>query len=144
MLYILASGCIIYLIVLAVTTPYYIRGLYEAGPEEGARLVETLPPLRDLADYQEIITRHSLFGAVKQMSSAPARSACDDFKSKYILAGIVGGAENEALFNSKVGRQTSFVKAGETIEGVTVEKVGAHAVTLNCSGQQMDMAIEET
>ena len=134
----------VYFVLLIITTPFYIRRMREGAPEQKAHAFQTLPPLQELSAYQELIGRHSLFGASKEKATVSVRSSCDEFKSKYLLAGIVGGAENEALFNSKTGRQTHFAKTGEVIEGVTIEAVERHRVTLSCSGQKVDMTIEET
>ncbi len=144
LIFLITAVLIGYFVILIVTTPFYVHRMKEGAHEQKARAFQTLPPLQEISAYQESIGRHPLFGASKEKATVPARSSCDEFKSKYQLAGIVGGAENEALFNSKTGKQTHFAKTGEVIEGVAIEAVERHRVTLNCSGQKVDMEIEET
>lgn len=136
--------CILYWVFLIVTTPFYVKQMKESVPQTHLDQMKSLPPLEEFSYYQNIISEHPVFGVIKQASNAPTRSACDEFKAKYALAGIIGGAENEALFNSKGGNQTHISKSGEVLEGVTIESVGAHSVSLNCSGQSVEMVIEET
>jgi len=144
LLSIIAIILIVYLVILILTTPFYIRRIQDVASERNLGPAQVLPELKDIASYQEVINSHSVFGIVKQKAAAPARSLCDEFKSKYSLTGIVTGSENEALFNSKAGKQTYFAKAGEVIEGVTVKNVDSHSVMLDCSGQQIEVTIEET
>ena len=144
LIFLMTAGLVIYLVILTITTPFYIHRMREGAREQNIQALQELSSLQPINIYQETVGHHPLFGVLKETTVALVRSSCDEFKSKYLLAGIVGGIENEALFNSKNGKQTYFAKTGEVIEGVTVESVERHRVTLNCSGQKIDMMIEET
>lgn len=138
-----AGGVLVYLAVLIVTTPFYLNRIMKSASLNESGAFQTLPDLKDFSYYQNILSEHPLFGVMKQKVAAPTKSACDEFKSKYTLNGVIGGAENEALFNSRSGQQSYYAKAGEVIEGVTIQQIGSGGVTLDCSGQQSEMMIEE-
>lgn len=143
-LHVVAGALLFLLLVLIVTTPIYVRKAKESVPLVSRGQAPSVPTLGDLASYQTIVNEHPAFGIPKQKPTGPIVSACDQLKVKYTLAGIIGGTEMEALFNSKVGGQTTMVKAGEVVEGVTVEAIYPEKVILNCSGKQVDLMIEET
>jgi hypothetical protein len=140
---IIAGGLLVYLAILILTTPFYLNRIMKSASLNESGALQTLPDLKDFAYYQNVLSEHSLFGVMKQKIEAPVKSPCDEFKSKYTLNGVIGGIENEALFNSRSGQQSYYAKAGEVIEGVTIQQIGSGSVTLECSGQQSEMMIEE-
>lgn len=144
--YAVSSACFIYLSVLILTTPLYLRHVEESMGMEASGQIDNLPSLSELSVYQEIVARNPVFGVVRQKQMAPTVSACDQFKLKYILAGIIGGttsAENEALFNSKVGSQSHMAKAGDLVEGVAVVSIQTDKVVIGCDGKQTEITMGE-
>lgn len=143
-LHVISAGVLVFLVILIVTTPFYINRLREPNVKKTTQAGQTTPALQDLAAYQAILEQHPVFGLMKQKITEPARSACDDFKTKFLLTGIVSGAENEAIFSDRSSRDTRFVKSGDSIENVTVEAVKPQSVVINCAGKQTEIAIEGT
>ena len=142
LLYLVSAGLIIYLVILIITTPIYIRRMKESVPQAGTNQTRNLPAFQELSAYLDIVAKHPAFGVIKATTPVPTLSACDEFKSKYVLTGIVGGAENEAVFNSKMGQQSYFGRPGETIEGVLIESVESDKVVIDCSGKKVEIIME--
>ena len=132
-----------YFAVLLVTTPFYLGRIRESESKKAISQSELAQSLKSLDSYVSILSTHPLFGIMKQAVTAPARSACDDFKTKYLLAGIVSGEENEAILNDRATRDTRFIKTGENIDGAVIQSIKPQSIVLDCSGKQLELAIEE-
>lgn len=138
----ISIGVIGYLVVLIVTTPFYLSRLRNPEAKKETSQIGLNGMAQDLSVYLSVLEKHPLFGNIKQ-AEGPVRSACSEFKTKYTLSGIVTGGENEAILNEKAGSKTRFVKTGEVIDGVTIEAIKPQSIVLNCSGEQVEAAIEE-
>ncbi|MBI4388006.1 MAG: hypothetical protein HY582_03070 [Candidatus Omnitrophica bacterium] len=143
LLQVISFGLAVYLIILIATMPMYIRKMKESVPQTGRTEFQTLPSLGEVSAYQAVINKTPVFGTVR-LQTTPVRSPCDEFKAKFSLSGIVGGAQVEALFNSKVGGATHLANVGDSVEGVLVESIQENKVVINCSGQRFDMMMEES
>lgn len=139
----ISIGIVAYFIILIVTTPFYLNRLRNPEIKKEASKTGLNSVLQEANVYLGVMEKHPLFGNVKQ-TQAPARSACSDFKARYTLSGIVTGGENEVILNEKAGGKTRFVKAGEVLDGVTIEKIKPQSIVLSCSGEQLEAAIEES
>ena len=133
---------LVYFVILLFTTPFYLHRMQEPEVKKSSSNNSYAQSFQDLNYYASIVEAHPLFGVKQQQVIQPTRSACDDFKTKYLLSGIVSGNENEAILNDRSTKETRFVKAGENLDGVAIDQIKTNSVLLNCSGKQLEIAIE--
>jgi len=131
-------------ILIILSTPFYLQKLEASAFQSRAKEIAKVPDLMNLNAYEKIMEMHPLFGKKKEAEKVAIVSACDTFVSKYSIAGIVQGGMNEAVLKGKGGKQTSIVRAGDTLDGVTVVKVKTNGIVVRCSeDEQKEILIEE-
>jgi len=139
-----ASGLVVgYAIFLVVQSPLYWRSLENPPQGAAAEVAEAVPEVKPLEVYRNILDQHPVFGAAKQETQTVAANPCDQFAATYALAGIVQGGENEALFNNRRTKETHFVKAGESIDQVTIHGIKPHGVIVTCGAAEKEIQLEE-
>lgn len=99
-----------------------------------------LPKSKDYAFYSKDIGGKKIFGgsgAIESGAGAPSVEAAKRFN----LVGIITGENPQAIIEDKEVQKTYYLNEGQSVSGITIQKIGDGRVVLSYEGKDAELVM---
>lgn len=116
------------------------QGVLQSGEDSGVDKIS----LKPLSDYSAIINKRDIFkvyeGHVKPQAPA-AQVAPSDLLGNYVLSGVIGGDNPQAIIEDKKSKSVYFLNKEQYLGNFKIEDIREGKVILELRGERFELSL---